>query len=469
MRRYIGPVIYITVLVVTLISVGLVAGAWAFRHVGEGGQRLPKPLGEFVIEITKIPSLVRSAFFRLLEGVYGGARTTVIIDQGAGKASPSPPLFFEPADQGYILLSALDGNRLVSNVRLLKIATGKEVLRWDIDWHTIMDLTQVSRFSAKGDPRSLRAFHPILMNDASIIFNTGSVLVRQSVCKAKPDWILNGIFHHSNELALDGSIWTPSVNTDLIPGYEHPLLREKFRDDALANVSQNGKLLRRISFASILRANGLEHLMFGFNGHTFQADPIHINQITPALNDSSFWKRGDLLISARHLSTVFLYRPDTNKIIWYRTGPWMNQHSAKFVGSRQISVFDNNVFSGNSSIPPFLNDDATNRVFVVDLVTNELSQPFEQALKNARVRTITEGRAQIVSNNRLFIEETNYGRHLMLSDSSTIWSRLNQVAGSEKPGAVSWSRYIEANEGKRFEVSALTACVTNKGTKNKTK
>jgi hypothetical protein len=468
MKRYIVPAIYITVLVVTLTSLGLVVGAWAFRHVDQGGKRLPEPLSELVTDIAQIPSLVRSAFLRLGGGVFGGDHP-LLIEQGSGEASPSTQHFPEPADQGYILLSGLDENLLVSNVRLLKIATGKEVLRWDIDWHTIFDLTQDSRFSPRGDPRSLRAIHPILMDDASIIFNTGSVLVRQSACKVKPDWILNGVFHHSNELALDGSIWTPSVNTDLIAGYEHPLLLEKFRDDALANVSQDGKLLRRISFASILRANGLEHLMFGFNGQKFQEDPIHINQISPALNDSSFWKRGDLLISARHLSTVFLYRPDTNKIIWYRTGPWMNQHAAKFVGDRQISVFDNNVFSGSNRIPPFLNDTATNRVFVVDLVTNELSQPFEQALKNARVRTITEGRAQIVSNNRLFIEETNYGRHLMLSDGSTIWSRLNQVTGSEKRGAVSWSRYIEANEGKRFEDSALTACASNNSIKNKLK
>ena len=111
------------------------------------------------------------------------------------------------------------------------------------------------------------------------------------------------MFHHFNELALDGSIWTPSVNADLIAGYEHPLLREKFRDDALVNVSQDGKLLRRISFASILRANGLEHLMFGFNGQKFQEDPIHINQISPALNVS---------VSATHLDCAAILVSQTH-------------------------------------------------------------------------------------------------------------------------------------------------------------
>ena len=450
MRRYLPIVVYLIILSLVLTSAGLIVGAWAFRHVNAGGTRLPGPFVNLVIDIAEVPSIVWRAKVQL----FGSQVHPLIIDENArGETFTNLQRFPEPTDPGYLLLSGLDDKTMTATVRLLNISSGEEVLRWEPDWKTISQLTQESKYSPKGDLRALHSVHPILMNDGSIIFNTGSVLVKQTRCLTKPSWVLNGVFHHSNELADDGTIWTPSVNLDLIKTYEHPFLRSRFRDDALANVSPDGTLLNRISFASILRANNLEHLMFGFSGNKFQEDPIHLNQITPALINGAFWKKGDLLISARHLSTIFLYRPNTNKIIWYKTGPWMNQHSAKFVDDRRISVFDNNVFALG-----FMNKAATNRVFLFDFSSNELSEPFATPLQSARVRTITAGRAQIVSNNRLFVEETNYGRHLMISENSILWLRRNEIGHNKDLGAVGWSRYIEADAGKQIEELAKVPC-----------
>jgi hypothetical protein len=75
----------------------------------------------------------------------------------------------------------------------------KRCMRWDPDWKLIDEATEANRFATKGNPRALSAIHPLLLEDGSIVFNTGSVLVRQGRCTRKPMWILNGIFHHSNE------------------------------------------------------------------------------------------------------------------------------------------------------------------------------------------------------------------------------------------------------------------------------
>jgi hypothetical protein len=450
MKRYLPILAYLIILSLVLTSAGLVVGAWAFRHVSAGGTRLPDPLGVLVMDIAEVPTIVKTAITRLL---VTDVHPLFIDESARGETVTNLQRFPEPTDPGYLLLSGLDDKTMTSTVRLLRISNAEEVLRWDPGWKTIDQSTQESKFAPKGDLRALHAGHPILMNDGSIIFNTGSVLVKQTRCLTKPAWLLNGVFHHSNELADDGTIWTPSVSTDSLPTYEHPVLRSKFRDDALANISPEGKLITRISFASVLKANNLEHLLFGFSGSTFQEDPIHLNQISPALMDGVFWKKGDLLISARHLSTIFLYRPSTNKITWYKTGPWMNQHAAKFVDDRRISIFDNNVFALG-----FMNNSATNRVFLFDFNSNELSQPFAAALQSARVRTVTAGMAQITSDNRLFVEETNYGRHLMLSENSILWLRRNEIGRNKELGAVFLSRYIEADAGKRFEELAKIPC-----------
>ena len=56
--------------------------------------------------------------------------------------------------------------------------------------------------------------------------------------------------------------------------------------------------------------------------------------------------------------------------------------------------------------------DGHNEVIIYDFKTNEYSSYLKDSLIENDVRTITEGRSQILPNGDLFIEETNYGRTL---------------------------------------------------------
>jgi hypothetical protein len=459
-KKYIGWIAALIVALVAFAFSGAIVGAWAFRHVDQGGSRLPSPFKEWVLSLASIPGQVKTAFLTIAVSSNSPA-FELVIPESAWNNGNRRTQFPEPSDLGFLLLSGLDPQTNRANVRLIRIADGETVLRWDPDWEFIHGASEEHPIIApKGAPAALRAVHPELLDDGSVLFNTGIALVRQERCAKRPAWVLNGIFHHSNERAADGSLWTPSVNLQPVPDYQHPLLRKKLRDDALAQISPDGKLLRRISFSAVLRDNGLDHLILGFGGLRFLEDPIHINQISPALTDTAHWKKDDLLISARHLSAVFLYRPSTNKIIWYKIGPWMNQHAAAFVDGQRISVFDNNVFSAPISDPPFINASETNRVWVYNFATDELSQPFADSVGRAQVKTVTEGRGHIVSGNRLFVEETNYGRHLMLTEKGTQWSRLNQLGTKNALGAVAWSRYIEEDVGQHFVELAKAPCPT---------
>jgi hypothetical protein len=443
--RYLGYVLYAVVCLSLAGAGGFIVGAWSFRHIDAGGARIPESVSARILQLAHFPSMVNTARKTLFANPNEPANE-LIIPESVWNDGSRQHQFPGPYDQGYLLLSGVDPKTKLSNIRLIRISNEEEIARWDPDWGEIHDRTIDHRFAPKGSARALRAMHPLLLDDGSVIFNTHSVLVRIPRCERNPAWILNGVFHHSNEIAADGTIWTPSVNTKGIQDYDHPLLKTEMRDDSLANITTDGILIKNLSFASILKENGLAHLLLGFSGARFPSDPVHINQISPAMTDGTAWKTGDLLISSRHLSTVFLYRPSTNRIIWHKTGPWLNQHSTLFVDRETISIFDNNVFSGPAAIQPFTGNQETNRLFVVNIESGKIQQPFAEVMKSSRLRTITEGRAQLIKPNQLFVEETNYARHLVLSQSRMEWSRLNRVSDVNNLGAVGWSRYLTIDD-----------------------
>jgi hypothetical protein len=445
-------ILYFFVFSVYLLVVGFILGSWSFRHVVSGGERIPTQLAWIVEKLASSPAALKLAWQTVSIQTEDPYPEFLIPKQkwDDGNRFNSFPA---ASDSGFLLLSGFDDVSRSSAIRLIRISDGKEITRWEPDWVRINSESIDHRFAPKGSAKAMRAFHPLMLSDGSIVFNTGSVLVKQELCSATHKWLLNGVFHHSNELGHDGTLWTPSISEKEVPGFEHPLLAKVMRDDSLANISVQGKLIQNISFSKVLKDNGLDVLLLGFSGVKINQDPIHINQITPAQNDGVMWKKGDLLISARHLSAVFIYRPATNKIVWHKIGPWKNQHSASFVDNKHISVFDNNVFGGPPEMVPFTNRNEVNKFYIVDVEKDVVSEPFSDVLSKLKPRTVTEGRAELIAEDRLFIEETNFGRHLVVTQSNLIWSRLNAVGGRGDLGITSWSRYVNASEGAK--ISAL--------------
>ncbi len=97
------------------------------------------------------------------------------------------------------------------------------------------------------------------------------------------------------------------------------------------------------------------HRMNKSNWHKIVVpDPFHPNKIDVLSRDlaDSFddFEAGDLLISLRNLNLVFVFRPKTSKILWYRYGLTSYQHDPTFQRG-YIAVFDNNPLanSGPSS------------------------------------------------------------------------------------------------------------------------
>ena len=167
-------------------------------------------------------------------------------------------------------------------------------------------------------------------------------------------------------------------------------------------------------------------------------DPIHMNDIQPALTDSNYWKKGDLLLSLRNRSTVMLYRPSTNKIIWLKTGLWMNQHDVNFVDDETVSLFGNNIMSGKLF-------DGHNNVYFYNFKTNTVSEPYQEIMQEMEVKTITGGLGMPLANGGLFIDETNNGRILRVSNDEVKWEYVRRI-DEETIAMSSWSRYLTPQE-----------------------
>jgi len=439
-----------------MLVIAVLFTAWLVGNAYQGATRLSKEQARIIMSIADAPGIARTTVHSFLHPDEG-----TVLPQLVNRKEVELPQWTRhfPAqnDSGYLLFSGMDPDAKQAIVKLIRITNGETVASWLPDWSFINAQTVDRKHAPKGSADNLRAFHPVLLDDGDIIFNDQASLVRQSLCSAKPIWVLDETFHHSNELDENGTgVWVPSVAEDGFP--YNPWLREKIRDDALAHVSLDGRLLERRSLVRILRDNGLEAKLLATSGLTVLEDPIHLNQIKVATQDTRYWHRGDLLLSARHMSMVFLYRPSTNKIIWRKTGPWMNQHSAEFVDDHRISVFDNNVVGGpaldfKKGQLLFVKPSDINQVMVYDFDTKEVTQPFATLLAEARPRTLTEGRARLLPDGGLFLEETNNGRQLRFTKDRLLWSRVNDY-DDKRIGLVSWSRYLTAEEA-RIPLQAL--------------
>jgi hypothetical protein len=419
------------------------ATAWLVRQASTEGGYLSQDLSRIIITAADFPSLVKEAFKEVDARLKGYPRP-LLLTRKKTQQLHWVRRFPTPEDSGYLLLAGVDSSAKHSIVQLIRISDGTSVARWDPDWEVIYSMITEKKFAPKGSTLSAQAFNPLMLANGDVVFNTGTSLVRQDPCHRQPVWVLDEIMHHSNELDISGTaIWVPSVSRDGFPN--NLFLRDRIRDDALALVSIDGQILDKQSFAKILVQNDLRAMFLGMGGDHFNEDPIHMNEIKVAPSDSKYWNRGDLLISARHLSTVFLYRPTIGKILWYKTGPWMNQHSVDFVNDHQISVFDNNIIASVPQEHAFMKFGDTNRVIIYDFDTKLVSQPFAAMLADARPVSITGGVARVLPDGGLYVEETNYGRSLRFSRDRLLWSRVNDY-DNQYIGALSWSRYLTKDE-----------------------
>ena len=366
--------------------------------------------------------------------------------------------------ESYLLLSRYDGNLQEGVVELVDLTNFEILHTWNPDIDAFNDLVEQDNeykylerdFNNKRHP----LYHPVLTKDGNLVFLAQKAPLRKiDVCSNLIAQNYHDAFHHSIEKDIEGNIWTAThmypqslpiqqVGRDLI-------LEGGFLDDAIIKLSPNGEILFEKSVSQIFVDNGLEYLLFSVGDRAFSQDPIHLNDIQPVNFDTKFWKKGDIFLSLRQQSMVLLYRPSINEIIWKGTGPFFHQHDVDILDHSRISIFNNNskdFVDGN-----FV--EGHNEVIIYDFESKEYSSYLKATLVENDVRTITEGRSEVLTNGDLFVEETNYGRTLYFNSNGSLrWTHINR-ADDGQVYALGWSRILYTQE----DTEIINNFVTNKG------
>jgi hypothetical protein len=400
--------------------------AWIVRYSMEGGSAVSPKIEKFIVGFAQFPATV----FKWFKPESHVDRRYIPDTQ-----SKTGINYFTDTSKlasGYLLISTFQKNQDIA-FELLDIRKNLFVKKWTVNPDTIISRSKTDQL----DKKSMRLFHPLLLKDSSLIFQTGYSLIRINKA-SKIVWTSREMFHHSIEYASDSTIWA----CDRIIGKKPVIMvrrKDTLENDGIALVNSNtGKVISRKSILDILTQNGYKYLTaIGL----FENDLFHLNEIRPALTTTKYWQKGDLLISLRHRSTVFLYRPATNKILWLKTGPWTNQHSCSFVDDEHIMVLGNDVMRADDYIKLLYGH---NNVYLYDFKTNTIDTPYIKMAAQLKLQTFTEGRCNILPNGDVFFDETNNGKlyifdrdHLKMSYCERIDSKhikmMNLVRFIPKP------------------------------------
>jgi hypothetical protein len=429
--------LWFTLLIVWIFCVITVVFGWAVWSIQSGKNRFGNA-GKSLLFLAKFPHLVSVSLHDVMSG---DSKLEIVTDKN--KEVNGMKLNNENyVDSNYLLLSSYDNTAHQATVKLVRLSDQKMLHQWTPNVDEALQL-----YNKMNTPKQMKHYkgnfqtsHPLLSHDGSVYFN----FVYSPLIKIGTDshiqWSLNGLFHHSLEFDAEGNIWSPILVKH--SKFESNILKN-YRDDEIAKVSPEGKIIFQKSVSEILLENGYRGLIWGVG--PYEPDVLHLNDVQPALTSTDYWLKGDLLISLRNKSTVFLYRPSTNKIIWLKTGPWLNQHDADFVNNKQIGIFGNNVLRGDkkSLIEGFNNE------YIYDFSTDSTQTPYSEFFKSAKIATLTDGRSDVLSNGDLFVEETKFGRILRGNQNNTIW-QYSQRIDSKSVAALFWSRFVTSDEFKQL-------------------
>lgn len=351
---------------------------------------------------------------------------------------------------GYLLLSRYDGNLRRHVIELVSLGDGQVRHAWHPDADDLLAGAPASELATEWSTSRWRGIHPFLIGDGNLIVKDHqSYLMRLDPCGQKV-WRLDAFLtHHSTESDGNGGFWLPGLIEP--PSFKD--VEDVWYEDSLAHVDADGNVLAVISLPQIFVENGMEWAIFNA-GHRI-SDPVHLNDIQPVLADGAFWKKGDLFLSMRHLSAIMLYRPTTDKIIWFKQGPWLAQHDVDILDDHRIAVFDNH--ASDRGLGGRV--DGANHVTIFDFRTDTTTGPWDAALAKHEVHTLSEGLVDWLAGGEIMVEEENFGRIVILDRNARLVATYLNMASDHQNYMMGWSRWVDQATGDRaLKAIAVAKC-----------
>lgn len=302
-----------------------------------------------------------------------------------------------------------------------------------------------------------RIVNPLLLQDKSLIyFYEGVSGLSRIDSLANRIWIQDSIYaHHALNLDHNGDIWVCSFEP---VSYATGLYWRNgqsvfFKDNFITKLdAESGRILYHQSVSKILTENKLSQYLFK---SASLRDPLHINDVEPALKSTPYYKEGDLFISARNPSIIMHFRPLTNKVIRIIEGPFTSQHDVDFLNDSSLLIFNNNcytVWSNDSKAPP---KDSSRLEIAGDFYSNIVNYDFgsgclsfigDSLFRANKIFTYTEGLMEFVDPQTYLVEEQNSGIIWIIKDDQVLYKNVFESQHEGYHHLPNWTRVVNFND-----------------------
>jgi Arylsulfotransferase (ASST) len=359
------------------------------------------------------------------------------------------PLVYQSAaaEKGYRLIhGVLDFENNLHGAILLD-SDGKLVHTWQLterhlDWVTASDLNKF--------PHGIT-----ILPDGSVVFafTRSSAIQRIDAC-GKPVWAVKGKFHHAVTPQDEDFVWSLRNDDGNSPFLDHIVKLDV----------HSGELIRSFTLEDIIRANpdlSIFHVQQMRSHDKLIMDGFHANDVEPlpAALAPTFpdFRKGDLLISFRNNSLVFVLDPETLEVKWWRTGNWRYQHDPDWQPDGTITIYNNNL--PDSNIAPKKDS------------PRHYSKILSIAPSTFKTKTLVDGQAfdflsefrgkhQVLPGGSILITSTNQGRVLEVDrNGEVVFEFINQYSSSDgEVLPVSEAIFLPADY---FDVDAFSKCEEN--------
>jgi hypothetical protein len=201
--------------------------------------------------------------------------------------------------------------------------------------------------------------------------------------------------------------------------------------------------LREISLLEVLYSNDLIGALFptGLDSYPI-TDVLHANDVEILSKDAAsafpLFAAGDALVSIRNLNLLIVFDPDSGRVKWSQTGPWLRQHDPDFLPDGRILVFDNrNDGAGGRLL-------GGSRVIAIDPVTRAVETIYEGTTEEPFF-SAAHGKADRLNNGNFLVTETDAGRVFEVTpDGAIVWSYIHRYDTERALSVFGASRYPES-------------------------
>jgi hypothetical protein len=296
-----------------------------------------------------------------------------------------------------------------------------------------------------------RILNPYLLPNNNLVYSFDGKGLKRIDSIGNVIWQQDDIeAHHSLNVDADTNIWVCSFDKSEhnFGGYYVDGFKRVFKDNFISKIDiHTGELLFHKSMGELLFENNLSnYIMKSMN----MGDPLHMNDVEPAIETTDFYQKGDVFISLKNPSIILHYRPESNELIKLLEGPFISQHDVDFDGN-SLLIFNNNVYEGLSfydfdkpTIEPgqYFGDFASN-VVAYHFENDSFSVIGDSTFRAHHIFTYSEGLMEFISPNMYFVEEQNSGKLWIIKDDEVVYKNVLKSQHQGYHHLPNWTRIIK--------------------------